>query len=369
MTPIAEKALIMRISNSANKLGDLIDTVVKTEDATPSVLDTLDQRILDEVADSYVAWALVIPYLRKFVRHELFNSMNKKHPATGYELAELFKVGYGGDDVEKKLCNSLYGIFRDNANPLRGYILDALKERGNIKSLEMLEVIKYEINPEVKTKHMVAKSILDEGSVEEKSTGFDKTLYMLEFQSLDEFSQRVNSAIDLMLSRGVKIAGIQVQPDESVPFSDVVIEPSANISTPIAKHKRSASVEGCLSEARNLMSDYPRASLNTMRQAAEAICKDIIDETCVDRSPKQAEAFNSLEDMLHELRRRRRIPLHIDKHFGALQQFGNLGSHHQELAPEVFTSEMAETVLLHLKAVVDWYKFFSASANKTQTNQ
>jgi hypothetical protein len=368
MTSIADKALILRISNSANKLDDLIDTVIKKTDVSPSVLDALDRRILETIEQSYVAWATVIPYLRKYVRSELFKSMNEKHPTSGYELAELFKAGYGGDEVEHKLCDSLYEVFPNNGNPLRSYILDALKERGQTESLEMLEVIKYELNPDVKTKRIVAKSILEEEVSEDDPSGIDKTLYMLEFQALFDFSKRVNSAIELILLRGVSKASIST---DSLQVNVKVAGEA--IQSTVVNHVRQSRVDLYFSKAKSLLPEHPPESLNNMRKAAEAICKDILDETYEKKAEgkilKPASAFTSLEDMVQELKRRKQISIDIEKYLASLQSFGNFGSHDQELDPEDISREMAGSILLHLKAVVDWYKAFDPSSGIQQTGQ
>ena len=369
MTPIAEKAMIFRISNGKDKLEDLINTVIKSQDVSTAVLDALDKRILETQEKSYVTWASVIPYLRKFVRNVLFNAISDKHPPSGYEIVDLFKEGYGEVEMEHKLCDSLYEIFRKNDNPLRGYILDALKEKGQSKSLEMLEVIKYEIEPELKTKRIVAKSIHENGMTGDDTAGVDKVIYMLEFQSLFEFSQRVNSAIDLMILRGVKRTDESKQSGSMDSIQvDVTDDSSGTIHSTGAIHKRLSRVEHYLSKANSFLPAHPPESLNNMRKAAEAICKDILDETFEKstevKTRKPAAAFTSLEDMVQELKRRKQIPINIEKHLAPLQSFGNFGSHDQEIDPNDITNEMAVPILMHLIEVANWYRTFDPSTGQ-----
>ena len=151
-----------------------------------------------------------------------------------------------------------------------------------------------------------------------------------------------------------------------------VCDASKEVVTPV-KHKRQSRVDGYFSKAKKLLPEHPAASLNNMRKAVEAICKDILEETYEKKGEgktlKPASAFTSLEDMTQELKRRKQIPLDIEKYLASLQLFGNFGSHDQELDPEDISSEkaesiMAESMLLQLNAVVDWYKAFDLSAQQ-----
>ena len=135
-------------------------------------------------------------------------------------------------------------------------------------------------------------------------------------------------------------------------------EASKEIVAPV-NHKRQLEVDRCFSKAKKLLSEHPAESLNAMRKAGEAICKDILDETYEKKDEgkvlKPASAFTSLEDMTQELKRRKQIPIAIEKFLASLQLFGNFGSHHQDNSSEMHESIMAETALPQLKAVVDWY--------------
>ena len=137
------------------------------------------------------------------------------------------------------------------------------------------------------------------------------------------------------------------------------------------KHKRQLKVDQYFSKVMELLPDHPNESLNNMRKAVEAICKDILDETYEKKDQgkvlKPASAFTSLEDMTQELKRRKQLPVAIGTHLAVLQLHGNFGSHDQEHDQEDISSEksastMAESSLPPLKAIVDWYKAFDLSA-------
>ena len=148
------------------------------------------------------------------------------------------------------------------------------------------------------------------------------------------------------------------------------LEASKEAVTPV-KRKRQSKVDHYFSKVKKLLPEHPNESLNNMRKAVEAICKDILDETYEKKDEgkilKPASAFPSLEDMTQELKRRKQLPVAIEKYLAVLQHYGNFGSHDQEpdqedISSEISASIMATSSLLPLKAIVDWYKTFDLSA-------
>ena len=131
-------------------------------------------------------------------------------------------------------------------------------------------------------------------------------------------------------------------------------------------HKRQLQVDRHFSKAKELLPAHPAESLNAMRKAGEAICKDILDEIYEKKEDgktlKPSSAFTSLESMIQELKRREQVHISIIKLLSSLQEFGNFGSHHQDNSSEIHELTMAESVLHQLKTVVDWYKAFDLSA-------
>jgi hypothetical protein len=151
------------------------------------------------------------------------------------------------------------------------------------------------------------------------------------------------------------------------------LEVNKEVVTPV-KHKRQLKVDHYFSKVKKLLPEHPNESLNNMRKAVEAICKDILDETYEKKDEgkvlKPASAFSSLEDMTQELKRRKQLPVAIEKYLAALQQYGNFGSHDQDpdkedITCEISASIMAKSSLLPLQAIVDWYKAFDLSAHPT----
>ncbi len=165
----------------------------------------------------------------------------------------------------------------------------------------------------------------------------------------------------------VETSTTQVQPaavEDGAPLKE--IKTSKEAIAPV-KHKRHLQVEHYLSKVEKLLPEHPNESLNNMRKAVEAICKDILDETYENKDEgkalRPASTLKYLEDMTLELKRRKQLPVAIEKYLAVLQHYGNFGSHDQETDKDDVSSEISATImanssLLPLKALVDWYKAF-----------
>jgi hypothetical protein len=350
MTSIADKALLLRIRNKDNKVDPLIDAVIRASDVSESVLNALDQRIANE----HLAWRDLIPYLHKYSRPKLFSALHKRMTPHVFHAAELFKMGYGSECLEDQLCHELYNTATGKGLGVYAYIFEALKEFGGPRSLEMMEVIKHELYPAIKTNRIVAGTIRDNFS-EEKSLSDSEAHQLVDNIFLSDLSQKLESSIELLRCKGIKL------PDDA-----------PNAESASAKHPsgRSRRVEHYMSKAKDLLPDYPPEALNNIRKAAEAICKDVL-EAAFHASPhsnrKPATAFNSLEDMINRMRKDGLIPSSVENYLVSLQSFGNFASHDQEEDPQNVTVEMAESTFGHLKTVVEWYE--SLNLNIEQTDE
>lgn len=356
MSDIQTKSLLLRIQNEQNKLDDLINFVIKSQNVSSSVFDALDKRILQTVTENYVSWSTVIPYLRKEFRIELFKSMDEKHHASGFELAELYKLGYGGDEVESRLCKDLYDAYLRKGVQLYGHILDAMSKRGGTESLEMLQIIKFELDPILKTKQIVVDSIerqIDEG----ESLSNENALNLIENRWLRDFTDAINVAINSITPHCVDSTKATKSNIKEVIQTNTKDSDEADTDKS-PNHQRKLKIQRYLLKAKELLPDHPPESLNNSRKAAEAICKDLIEESYKSDTSgklKPSKGFSSLEDMLSEVRRRSLTPSHIDKYLGSIQSFGNLASHDQDDDPESITREMAQSILYHLEAVITWH--------------
>jgi hypothetical protein len=339
MTSIADKALLIRIQNKDNKLQTLIATVLRTLEVSDLVLDALDHRIASE----WIIWSDLLPYLQKYSRNKLFEVYCERFPPNRFDAAELFKMGYGKEYFEDRLCKDLYDISIVNGLGIYSYIFEALSEHGGPKSLEMMELIKHELYAVIKTNRIVADAIRD-GFSEEVGLSVGELKPLIDAKFLSDFFPRLESAIELLKLRGIQL------PDES---------PNDQNSSVQKLPGRVERVKHYMDQAVKLLAHHPAEALNNMRKATEAICKDVLDDAfrfASNPNRKPAAAFNSLEDMINRMRKDGLVPASIESCLGSLQSFGNFASHDQEENPQSISVEMAESTLGHLKTVVEWYR-------------
>jgi len=207
----------------------------------------------------------------------------------------------------------------------------------------MMEVIKHELYPVIKTNRIVAGAIRDNFS-EEKNLSEGEAHQLVDNIFLSDLSQQLESSIELLRRKGIKL------PDES---------PNAESPSARSPSGRSRRVEHYMSKATELLPNYPSEALNNIRKAAEAICKDVLDDAFLsspNSNRKPATAFNSLEDMINRMRKDGLIPSSVENCLASLQSFGNFASHDQEEDPQSVSVDMAESTLGHLKTVVEWYE-------------
>jgi hypothetical protein len=258
-----------------------------------------------------------------------------------FDAAELFRIGYGREDLEEVLCHELYDTFNGKGLGLYEYIFKALSERGGPRSLEMMEVIDHELYPRIQTNRIVADTIR-EGVSEERDLTVGEIEQLIENRFLENFSQELKFAIELLRQKGITL------PDDS---------PKAELA-PAQQTGRVRRVEHYMAKAKELLPNHPPEALNNIRKAAEAICKDILDaafQSSPSKNRKPASAFNSLEDMINRMRKDGLIPSSIENCLASLQSFGNFASHDQEEDPQSVSADMAESTFGHLKTVVEWY--------------
>lgn len=240
MTKTSDRAQARRISSIRDAYSwlEMIQKMAKTTDLSPEVLEAIDQKTLS-IGDA-AGWYLVTPYVIKHGRSVLYEELCKRGPPDGYEAAELFKFGYGGADAEQRLCERLYEIYPDDANPLKSEIVKAMEARGGEESLELLEDIRFELDPKLKTAILVARSIAQFDQVDMAQLGKVKAT-----EALVGFAELVDSAVLALRARVAKlVAACQIAPPSLPGSMDASLK---------GRHSRLVRVERHLSKAKALV--------------------------------------------------------------------------------------------------------------------
>lgn len=357
---MAERVLLKRIKDPKTDIGLVLGEVVGAAAPSEAVLSAVDERIVQ--SGGLVAGLSVLPYLIRFPRRSLFSFLDT---LPGYcfgttTLAQLFQVGYDSGSTEHKLCQLLEQGFEADGNPQRVAIVEALKVHGSRESLELLEEVRFTLEPKWKV-----QAVLAAGMEKLPSDALDRRFLEIVRGALDDFVCLVESAIAEIKQRVATDQQVQIKPNVAQASIAPQAEPAKAFQTSSLAlaviHKRQGKVAAYQKKAAGLLPDHPSSALTEMRKAAEAICKDLIDESQEHAKGAQGKRLDGLEDMRSELRQRKvPIPADADKYFDSVQSFSNLASHDQNLDPAQIDVDvrMAGAMLQILNALVDWYTTF-----------
>jgi hypothetical protein len=326
-----------------------------------AVLDALDQRILDSgaLAPGFV----VTEYLLQFTRPKLFASLCERGAFQDGDLAQLFGVGYGDADIERRLRDWLYQMYERDANPWRVVVVKALMQRGGRESLYLLEDIRFGLYPKLKTDRIVAQSLTQLADIDG-----EHFLPEMTTAALQEFVNLLDSAINALKAR-VTDANVASGPLATAESVEPVMFPAQSAGV---MHEREQRVAQHLATAEELLSTHPDQALNLAGKAIEAVCKDLLDETQQAGQPgqpsrKPSKAYRELDEMIKEAKRRGLIPEHMEPCMTSIQRFRNLGSHDQDIEPGDVSEALARPVLEHARSVHHWYRQYDPCAAGAQS--
>lgn len=113
---------------------------------------------------------------------------------SNYELVKLLKSGFPARSIENKLCDVLYKCFKDDCDPMRSAIVDAMKVNGQIESLNLLKVIKYELAPTIPDRRYDLQNSSPEDSPED-------FLEAIKLNATIQFLEKVTGAISSIANR------------------------------------------------------------------------------------------------------------------------------------------------------------------------
>jgi hypothetical protein len=243
-----------------------------------------------------------------------------------WALITLLRADIPATDIEKRLRDELYQVFRNSDDPRRSEILRALDEHGSTDCLDDLKAIQYEFEPRLRT----ARLARDIGATPERigpQAGPEALLKAVTHRADIAFGENVRIAAQRIRERGKPpVSGwdTAAAPDDPFALAKSYIEKAERH---VAGH------------------DYG-ASLNYCRKVLEAALKALIKtqgltvkkDAPVDKLelPPLIAAINSQVD----------LPKDIRMAIEAVQRDSTYGSHDQGVVPgEVLTAAIAQATI------------------------
>lgn len=243
-----------------------------------------------------------------------------------WALIALLRADIPDPDIEKRLCDQLYQVFRSSDDPRRSEILRALEEYGSTDCLDDLEAIRYEFEPRLRT----ARLARDIGAGTER----------IELQGgPDALFQAVTHRADITFGEMVGIAVQRIQERGKAPVSGWGPVPPPDDPFALAKSYIERAEQHVTGK------DYG-ASLNYCRKALEAALKSLIKTLGLNVKKDGPVDKLELPPLIAAINSQVDLPKDIRMAIEAVQRDSTYGSHDQGVVPnEVLTAAIAQATI------------------------
>jgi hypothetical protein len=356
---IEYRVLLKRINDNNIRWDTLMDEIVKFGVSHEEVLVALENRILN-TKNVYI-WSL-LDYVNKFDRQEFFRVARKKIPLSLRDKAQFFELGYFEQEDEAYLCNKLGGMAR-TWNETEGFmdccaIMRGLGNFGGPRSLECLEIFKYETEPEIKTSLLllrnmqeVMKEKLERSGLSQLSEGQSDVI--MKGKTASVVLDYCGKAIAKIVARGVEMPGVAVG---SHPNIEENAARGLSIEKSGAVDEKELRMQDYVSKFILFSADHPAMALNNARKFVEALCKALLDRKAQADGKSPPSGIKDLEKMFELVRKQYDVNESTKLHFETIQKFGNLGSHDQENESEESYRNAANLLKVPIEELMKWYK-------------
>ena len=356
---IAYRVLLRRISDNNIRWDTLMDEIVKSGVNHEEILVALENRILN--TDYVYIWSL-LDYVNKFDRQEFFRVVRKKIPMSLRDKAQLFELGYFEQEDEAYLCDMLGDMARtwnqneDFMNCCA--IMRGLGNFGGPRSLECLEIFKYETEPEIKTSLLllsnmreVMKEKLERSGLSELSQGQSDVIMKGKVANL--VLDYCEKAIAKLVARGVEMPNVAVGSCLNVEESTACGLSAENSGAVDEKELR---MQDYIYKFNLFSADHPAIALNNARKFVEALCKALLDRKAQADGKSPPSGIKDLEKLFELVRKQYDLNESTKLHFETIQKFGNLGSHDQENESEESFRNAANLLKVPIEELMKWYR-------------
>lgn len=254
------------------------------------------------------------PTLYDFVKDQLFKDQ--------WALITLYQGGYPDPTIEDELVELMYQKGEDDADPVRRVIAEAIREKGTVATIPILEAILYDLAPTQNTKKAIANALFDASG-----PNLESLLAGVVAKSRSEFVHTITQALVAVRERNSERS--------TFPFE------KAN-----SRHKEMELVSNAHRElewARNSVQSDPTYVLVCLRRGAEAMGKHLYRHLGHDAKGKPAKKM-MLGDLLKPISDSD-APEVFKICIQALQPFGNYAAHDQDDQFQYLTPQVAESLV------------------------
>jgi hypothetical protein len=334
-------ALLVKLEHATSlELSDAIKELLIQSTPPDRVAKIVEGRVDEGV---YVLSETLASLLAKSHSKTLYEKVLKKFENDFWFLLILYKGRYPDIEIERALIKKLYSAASNDADPLRGYIVNAIKEVGSEAALPTLRAIVHDLEPGAKVGKFFGSAL-----------GFVEGLAA---QSRYSFLQDVLVAIDEIEQR------VKLNPPDG-DLSVFVGESECELDDRGNAFQNMVEAEKYLQLAPGIVVFY-------VRKGAEALAKDVYRHLGLEKGGRPAKRM-MLEDLINQLKQVKKssAPDLLQVFLQVFQAFGNFASHDQGNEEKHITKEIAEPIYrLYCQALIlytSWLKTAQGEASNTE---
>lgn len=308
-----------------------------TTHAPDGVVEIVAKRLDD---GTYILDDHLVALILRSRSSTLYSKVRDQLRKNPWAMLQLYEGGYPDPEIESQLCDTLFKIAPNDAEPLRRNIVKVLGDVGSEKALPTLNAILFDLEPGAKLLEMF-------------SGAFDSSrLDSIKVKSRSEFVKIVAQAIDAI--------------EDRVPSARNTIE-STSIQTSLAMQVdvlENAARYG--DQAKRYSVADPVAAITYIRLGAEALSKELYRRLGHEKNGKPARKL-MLDELLKHVKDSP-LPEPFKILIQIFQLFGNFAAHDQDDQWKHVTKEMASAMCKLYGEAFLIYSQWIEEPNRPSTN-
>lgn len=319
MSPEAN-AILQRLKRiDPSELSGCLQELIGKDEALENAAEIIEERVK---SGTHVLQDDLVRLLVRVRRSSLYELVKDQLFRNQWALLGLYRGEYPDPAIENELVELLYQKAEDDADPARRDIAEAIRDKGTVDTIPVLEAILYDLAPTQNTKKAMANALFDASG-----DNLDSLLAGIVAKSRREFVQLIRQALDAVRERDSHQAVIPFEGDDSSLIETGLVENA---------HQE-------LERARDKTQSDPIYVVVCLRRGAEAMCKHLYRKLGLEDKGKPAKKM-VMEDLLKPVRESD-VPDVFKICIQALQPFGNYASHDQDDQFQDLTPKVAQSLL------------------------
>lgn len=323
----SHNAILGRLQHADWKIiGQTLEEALETDCRRDAISLIIERRI---ASGTYVINKPLARLIVEGRSSSLYDKVRDQLGSDVWSLITLYQGKYPDPKIEEKLCNDLYKIALNDAEPARVYIVDAMRDVASPNVLPTLEALASDLAPSAKVLEVFSEQLDPLGAMQANAR--------------IKFAMRLATAIDNIRLR---------QEDSSFDLPSFISSGSDGKEQDLLIVYRL--------KAQSYLDTEPENSINWIRKGAEAIGKRWYRALIADKKGVPARKMQ-LEELIKNLRELK-APDMLIHYLVTLQPLTNYGSHDQDGEQTInLTKDVVSPLLAIYGQAVAFHQRFASS--------